>query len=753
MQRYVDMLDRYKYPFLVLLTLAVALLSLSLKHLAFEGNYKIWFEKDAPIIREYERFRTVFSGDDSFVVAFEDPKGIFTPGAVSVIRELAERFAGLEGVRKVDALTNYQYISADGDDLTVEDFIYGDENLSAKKRIALKDPLILHHMISEDGTTTMLAVHLDSRIGADEELNIRLFGKLGQITREVEARTGYRFYITGIPAVTASLVTVATEDMLRLLPAAVVLVTLVLFALFRNLLGILVPVSVVVYTFLTVLSIQMLLGYKLNNFTANTPSFITAISVADAMHLYLAWIYYKHKRMTTKAALVCALRTNIFPIALTSLTTAVGFASLAFSAIEPVATLGLAISSGALIAFLLSVSLAPAIILTRRPDADPGEVRFLNLVHVRGYGAFIVRHDRAIVGGFAVVFLVAAAGAALLKIDSNSVKYFAKETTVRSGAEFLEKKLTGSMRYEVVIDSKAKDGIKESAFLREVQRFDDYLKTHFPAVRHTYSIEDIVERMQRVVNPEANETLPSDRNLTAQYLLLYSMSLPQGMEINDRIDTGERYLRFTVSTDMVNSSEDLAMIEKIKAYWAKTPYSATVQGQTAIFARMQKDLTATLIVSIAVTVLLVSVLMLLIFRRVSMGWIFIVPNIAPLVFVGGFMGYTGIVADIGVAISAAVILGIAVDDTIHFFTKYFESIGKRGFEETIDYIVSHSGNAMILTTVLLSVTFSVFALSRFQPNVSFAVVTVVALNIALAFDLVLLPALLSRRYKRLKGAG
>ena len=107
------------------------------------------------------------------------------------------------------------------------------------------------------------------------------------------------------------------------------------------------------------------------------------------------------------------------------------------------------------------------------------------------------------------------------------------------------------------------------------------------------------------------------------------------------------------------------------------------------------------------------------------------------------MGYLGISVDIGMAISAAVILGIAVDDTIHFFSKYFESIKVRSFEESIDYIMSHSGNAMILTTLLLSVTFAIFGVSSFVPNVNFAIVTVSALNIALLFDLVLLPALLS----------
>ena len=140
--------------------------------------------------------------------------------------------------------------------------------------------------------------------------------------------------------------------------------------------------------------------------------------------------------------------------------------------------------------------------------------------------------------------------------------------------------------------------------------------------------------------------------------------------------------------------------------------------------------------------------MLLIFKRIKMLWIFVLPNIAPLLLVGGVMGYLNINIDIGVVISASVILGIAVDDTIHFFSKYFKARKKMDFEESIDYVVKHSGNAMVLTTFILSLTFLVFAVSSFIPNNHFSFVTVIALNLALLFDLILLPALLSIFYRK-----
>ncbi len=750
MQKYINFIDRFKYPIIIGITIIVALLSLSLKNLAFEGSYKIWFDKDSKIIKDYEAFRSRFSGDDTFIVAFKDEHGIFRQKAVSTILHLTKEFQKIEGVHKVESLSNYQYISSEDDDIIVEDFLYGDENLSQKRALALKDNLILNQLLSTDGKTTMIALSLNENIGSNEAVNIAVFHQLQSLLKAEMKQSGYKFYLTGIPAVTASLVTISQGDAMVLMPLAVVVVVLFLFLIFRSILGILIPSVVIVFTFLTVLSIQILLGYKLNNFTVNIPSFITAIAIADAMHLYLAWIYYKLGGKNTKDALTTALHSNIIPMALTSFTTAVGFATLGLSTIEPISTLGIAITSGAILAFVLTMTIVPAILLTLKNDYKVAPIKIMNLTHIKGYGAFIKRNDKRIVFTFFIVIAFVSLGLFKLKVDSNSIKYFAKNTVVRSGADFVEKNLTGSMRYEIIVDAQKKEGVKNPKFLENVVVFENELKKHFPNVRFSTSLKDIVQRMQKVLNPDANSSLPQDKNLVAQYLLLYSMSLPQGMELNDKMDTQERYLRLTISTNIVDTSKDLAMIAWVKNYFkTKTPYSAEVQGQTAIFAYMQSSVTNTLIMSISLTLMIVTFSMLLIFKNLKMLWLFLLPNIAPIIIVGGIMGLLGVRVDIGIAVSAAVILGIAVDDSIHFFSKYYASIQVRGFEETIDYIISHSGNAMILTTLILSLTFALFGVSRFIPNVNFAIVTVSALNIALLLDLVLLPALLSLWSKRL----
>ena len=750
MRQYLNFVEQHKIKLILLITLMVTLLSVSLKDLAFEGSYRIWFDPSSKIIKDYDRFRSTFSGDDNFIFAFEDREGIFREKPIGTILELTQKFKMLDGVEKVNSITNYQYVHSKDDNIMVDDFISSaKDDLSAKKQIAIHDKLILHQLINDDATATMIVLKLSSSVGSDEEVNLYVMRELEKIRDEYEAKTGYTFYISGLSAVTASLVNVAVHDALVLIPLAVVIVVGLLFLLFRDPIGVAVPSVVIVFTFLSVLSMQMLLGHKLNNFTVNIPSFIAAIAIADSMHLFLAWVYYRTKEITNREAVYLALKNNFMPIAMTSLTTAIGFATLSVSAIEPIATLGIAITAGALIAFLLSISLVPAILLLLNDEYKIKPIKFLNLINSRGYGAFIVRHDKHIVLGFTLIMVVIGYGLTNLKIDSNSIKYFDKTTTVRSGSEFIEDKLSGSMIYEIVIDSKADGGAKSPKLFSKIVEFEKALLKRYSNITFTTSIKDIVERMHSVLDRNSTTSIPNSKNAIAQYLLLYSMSLPQDMGLNDKIDIDERYLRLSINSNIQDTSKDLEMIDWIEHWWKQnSDYLATVQGQTSIFAYMQSSVMDTLLLSIFTTLLLVVFTMFFIFRNIKMLWIFIVPNVAPILLVGGIMGYLGRSIDIGVAISASVILGIAVDDTIHFFSKYFQAIKTMSFEESIDYVISHSGNAMILTTLILSFTFSVFRVSSFVPNVNFAIVTVVALNIALLLDLVLLPALLSLFYSK-----
>ena len=262
-------------------------------------------------------------------------------------------------------------------------------------------------------------------------------------------------------------------------------------------------------------------------------------------------------------------------------------------------------------------------------------------------------------------------------------------------------------------------------------------------MRHIGSLVDVVKTFNEVMN--GSKSIPDDRNLIAQYLLLYSLSLPQGMEINDRMDVDERLLRVTALVNIIDTSLDLEQIAWVESWWKKTPYSAAINGQTAMFAHMQHDVTDTLISSIMLAVGSVSLMMMLIFRNLRMIPLFVVPNILPITLVVGAMGWLGMTIDMGVAISGAIIIGVAVDDTIHFLVKYREA-RQRGdnMEDALAYVMRYAGSAIVFTTLILSTAFLIFIFSQFLPNVHFGIVTAIALIIAVLVDLLMLPAVLSK---------
>jgi len=504
-------------------------------------------------------------------------------------------------------------------------------------------------------------------------------------------------------------------------------------------------ISIVIFTILIVLSIQVVLGYKLNNFTVNMPVFITAIGIADAMHILWIYTVARKKGMDNETAIHYSVRKNFLPILFTSLTTAVGFASLGISNVIPIKTLGIATANAAILAFLLTILFVPAILAIIKPkieaqdDSENKSTRF-----AKWYGAFIVKFDKRIFIATLFLFIGLGYGITKVQVDSNTVRYFKEDVPWRQTVNFIQDNISGPMTYEIIVDSKKKDGIKDPKFLLEVEKFYEAFYTEFPKeVRHITSLLQVVKKFNEVM--ANSKTVPDNQNLIAQYLLLYTLSLPQGMEINDQMDIEERQFRISAAMNVTDTSKDLEMLDWVANWWdTNTQYSARVDGQTAMFAHMQHDVTDTLIKSITIAIVVVSFMMLLIFRNIKMLPIYVLPNILPIALVVGLMGWLGIDIDIGVAIAGAIIIGVAVDDTIHFLVKFFEARKKgANMEDSLSYVMQYAGSAIIFTTIILSAAFSVFVFSDFLPNYMFGIVTASALIIAVIADLLMLPAILS----------
>ena len=750
MKKYVNFLFRFKWLIAFVIPFIVLMLMLNLKHLEIDGSYRIWFEKESKSLLDYDSFRSEFSNDDGVTIIFKDKNGIFNKKALASIQRITEALWNMNHVDRVDSITNYQYVHSEPsapDDVLVDDFIDDLDSSTQKfllqrKEIALNDPIVVNSFVSKDGTTTMIFARLDADANEGEDISSEVMKDIHAIIDPEAKKTGYKYWLNGGPPMTQAFIEIAGKDAVTFTPLVLLMAMLLLYLLFRRISGALVPMLVVLFTFISVLAVQVLLGYKLNNFTANIPVFIVAIGIADAVHIYSVWLMERKEGFHTYDAVYYALNKNFVPILLTSLTTMVGFATLALSKVVPVATLGIATASGAFLAFIISVFWMPSVLLLLKKEVKEKKEQKKQMTSF-GYGAFIVKNDKKIILITSIIVALVGFGLLYIKVDSNTIRYFDKNVEIRKSSEFNMKNLTGPMSYTLIVDSGKKDGIKEPDFLKTVEKFAHDYKKEFPRdVRHVSSLLDTIKRYNKIMNHK--DVVPQSKNLIAQYLLLYTSSLPQGMEITDKVDFDQKKFRITVLTNIVDTSKDLKMIHYAQKWWSKTPYKVNLTGQTVMYAFMQKDITDTLIYSLSLTILIVSLMMLFIFKRIKILWILLLPNILPVVMVLGVMGWLHLTIDMGVAIAGAIIIGVAVDDTIHFLVKYFDA-RKRGLSmaDTFDEVLHYAGKAILFTTIVLSLSFSIFAFSTFTPNQNFGIVTATALIIALITDLLFLPALLS----------
>lgn len=752
MKNFVNKIIKFRWAIAIIIPLLTIVMASGLKNLEFEGSYRIWFGEQSSILKKYDDFRAIFGNDDAVIISFKNEDGIFTKEALESITSITDKLWQTEYIARVDSIINYQYIHVDPeypDEILVEDFIEDVNSMKAedfisKKKIAMEEDNIVGRLISQDATTTMIVGRMTPKAGDDPEVSLKLRNSVLEIIKPEIEKNGFKFSLNGGPIITAAFIEIAQHDASVFTPLVIVIAFIFLVLIFKKISIAFLSISVVIFTFLIVLSIQAMLGYKLNNFTANIPVFVMAIGIADAMHLLWIYIIAKKKGFDNHKAIHYSINKNFLALFLTSMTTAVGFASLSISAVIPIKTLGIATASAALLAFVLTILFVPAVLAIINPKIKPNNENSVEGEHKIAdfFTAFIIKNDKKILLISFVTFIAIGLGISQANIDSNIVRYFKENVPFRADTIFLQKNLTGPMNYEIIIDSKEKDGIKEPKFLKTVDRFYGELYAKYPDIKHISSLMDTIKIFNNVMT--GTKTIPDDKNLIAQYLLLYSLSLPQGMEINDKMDIEERFFRVSTSVNIVDTSKDLEQIKWIEDWWDNTSYSAEVNGQTVMFAHMQKDVTDTLIKSITLAIILISFIMLIIFKKFKMLPLFIAPNLLPIVLVVGVMGYLSIDIDMGVAIAGAIIIGVAVDDTIHFMVKYIES-RKRGdnFEDALKYVMRYAGSAIIFTTIILSIAFLVFIFSDFNPNYHFGIVTASALFIAVIVDLLTLPALLS----------
>ena len=721
--------------------------------LEFSTNYRIFFKEDNPELLAYEALEDTYGKSDNvlFMIAPEDGDAT-SERALEASVWLTERAWRTPYSKRVDSIANFPHTTAVGDELSVRELVdpaklADPEERARIREAALADPRLAGSLLARDGSVS--AVHVSVEL-PEEDQTIRVPEVAGFARVAVaEARDrfpGIDFRVVGTVMINHTFSEASIDSQKVFLPASLAIMAVVLGLLTRSVTGVLATGMVIVFSVIVSMGLGGWSGLPFTPPTAPAPTIVLMIVVANCVHLLVTLRQRLRAGDAKESAITEAVRINLYPIFLASLTTALGFLSMNFSEVPPYRDLGNFVAYGIGASFLLSVTFLPALLSLlpmRAPAFGHSENPMLAAV-----AEFIVRHRKAVLWGSGAVVLAMLAAVPRNELNDVLVHFFDESTEFRQDTDFLDERLSGNTQLEYSLTASGPGEVSDPAFLADVSAFADWYREQ-PETRHVEVITDTFRQLNRSMHGDdpAAYRLPANRDLAAQYLLLYELSLPQGLDLNHRIDLSKSATRMTVTTRTLSSQSVLELNERARGWLqANAPQVREVMssGPALLFGHIGQRNIRAMLIGTALALFGISVILIVALRSLRLGIVSLVPNFVPAVLGFGIWGL--VVGQVGLALSVvvAMTIGIVVDDTVHFLSKYRRSRREGGYssEDGVRYAFQTAGPALVTTTIVLVAGFLILVFSPFIPTAQVGVLTAMIIAFALLADLVLLPPLL-----------
>ena len=757
--RFAERVLAFRWPVILATLFMVAVASGGIAMLEFSANYRIFFDDDNPQLLALEELENTYGKNENIVFLIVPDDGDATSeDALSAAVWLTKAAWNTPYSRRVDSLANFQYTTADSDELFVRDLVHPQQLDRAEIRsqirdIASSDPRIAGSILAPNGDVSVVNVTVE----LPQEGLLEAVAEVAEFARSVDAEADERFdgidlRIVGTVMINQTFVEASIESQMIFLPASLLLMAVVLGVLTRGWPGVAATGMVIVFSVLASMGLGAWAGLPFTPPISPAPTIVLMIVVANCVHLLVALQQRLRAGASKHDAIVEAIGLNLHPVFLASLTTALGFLSMNFSEVPPYRDLGNFVAFGIAASFILSVTFLPAVLslLPIRVRKD----RQLRGPAMSRIADSVLRHRKAVFWAWLVI--VPAMALAIPRNELNDVlaHFFDKSVEFRQDTDFMDERLSGNTSLEYSLEASAEGGVTDPVFLAEVSQFAEWYREQ-PPVRHVAVITDTFRQLNKSMHGDdpAAYRIPESKELAAQYLLLYELSLPQGLDLNNQIDRSRSATRVTVSAKTLSSQELLDLNARAEA-WLKenAPNIAGVNstGPAALFAYIGQRNIRAMLVGTLVVLLAISAILLFALRSLRLGLISIVPNLVPAVLGFGVWGMT--VGQVGLSLSVVVAMtvGIVVDDTVHFLAKYQRARRDYGHdpEEAVQYAFDTAGRALFTTTVVLVAGFLILVFSPFVPTAQVGVLTAMIIGFALVADLSLLPALLTALDRR-----
>ena len=716
----------------------------ALSGLESEDTYEGWFAPDDPVYRFYREFERRFADDDFFVIVFRDEK-LFSRETLRLIAGLTERVERLPYVREVTSLTSVEHLRGGENALIVEPLVPDPQRADPEiiRRKALAEPLYRGFLISEDGTSTAIFAELEGIYNTTQEKE--LYQKLRALVQEYEEKTGRSFYLGGHVILDVAIMEASERDMRTFIPFTVGLLFTVLWGVFRRASFAALAFVAVSLALLWTFGLYAGTGQKYNMMMSILPTIVLAIGIADAVHILVHYYEELARRHPRGKALRLTMRRMLRPCLFTTLTTGAGFISFLSSDIPVVRLTGLFAALGIGIAFVLTVLVLPATVSFLRPPTGTARkqskgafARFLE----RLARTTVDRH-KLVLWGAVGVFILGILGASRLEAETLGLKWLRDDHPLQRSYAFIEENLTGLYNLELIVEGE-RDALRSPEVLRKLEELAAFALEQ-QGVRKTISLVDYVKRINQALHGDDPRfyRIPDTAREIAQALLLYEFS--GGGELRERVSGDYSAGRLTVITEALPSRAYGALRETLTDYAQELGLSVKATGTVVLVEAMLKKLTLSQIKSLALALVLITLLMIALLRSWKLGLLSLIPNGLPILLMFAVMGLFGIPLDAATSTVAGMALGIAVDDTIHFLTRFRRELNTSGdYRRALVQTSRTVGQAIAFTSVILLAGFSVLTLGTFKGTIYFGLLIGLTMLFALVGDLVLLPVLLLR---------
>lgn len=748
-----------KYRWMVvLLTVIIAVIAgMGMKKLTMSGDYKVFFKADNPQLVAFEALQKTYTKSDNIMFVLAPKNGdVFTRKNLAAVIWLTDKAWKLPYSSRVDSVTNYQNSTADGDTLNVRDLVSNPETLTEAdlkniRKIAVHDPLLEKRIISPSGHVTGVNVTFQLPDKTKAKAIQVSVAKARELKREFETRyPDMQVYLTGVVMMNAAFLEATRDDMRTLVPIMMAVVVVMLLITLRSVAGTALIMLSIVLSIAVTMGLGGWCGIVMSAPLATAPLAIMIMAIADGVHVLSHYGHSVRHGMPREEAMAESIGSNLGAMFLTNILSAIGYASMVFSEVPPFQTLGVVVAVGIVVGFLISVVLIPAAMIIL-----PGRVSQVHsredekITLMERYTEFFLAHrNKMLVGSLLVTFIL---GTFITRNEFNDSfhKYFAESTEFRQATDFTLKNLTGVYLIDYSLSSGHPEYVNDPAFLHKVNEFAQWYRQQ-PEVLHVNTFTDIMKRLNKNMHGDdpAYYNLPDERALAAQYLLLYEMSLPYGLDLNDQINLDKSSTRFTVTLEAVSSNEMIAVEERANQ-WLKANGLEIIQttggsGAGMMFAHIGKENGKSMMIGNIWQIVLISALIVFAVRSFKLGVISLIPNLMPAVMAYGVWGIA--VGEINMAVSmvGGISLGIVVDDTVHFLSKYLQGRRELGFdaEKSIRYAFDLAGVPMWISTFILVAGFLVLATSPFSMNADMGILTAITITFAAFAEAFMLPGLL-----------